>query len=61
MDIKELQQKSKAELAVILREAQEDLRQARFSAAGGELKTVRQIRVLRQRVAQVLTLLRIKK
>jgi len=60
MDIKELQQKSKEELAALLIEAREELRRLKFMAAGGELKTVRQIRELRQRIARVLTLLRSK-
>ncbi len=58
MDIKELRQKSKEELTVLLAETRGELRQLKFLSAAGELKTVRKIRAARQTQARILTLLK---
>jgi len=55
MDIKELAKKSKKELETVLKELRETLRQKKFQAAQGDLKTVREIRNLRKDIARILT------
>ncbi len=57
MEIKELQGKSESELHRLLAEAREKLRELRFKDAGSQLKNVREIRVQRQLIARLLTLL----
>ncbi len=44
----------------VLATSREELRRLRFLSAGGQLKTVRQVRAARRTIAQVLTLLKIK-
>ncbi len=56
MDIKELLTKTKAELAKMLVESQEKLRELRFKDSNKQLKNVRSIRVLKQEIARILTL-----
>jgi len=58
MKIKELQQKSRAELQHILIESREKLRQLRFDLASGKVKNVREIRKIRKDIAQILTILK---
>lgn len=60
MKISELKQKSKEEMQNVLATSREELRRLRFLSAGGQLKTVRQVRAARRTIAQVLTLLKIK-
>lgn len=57
MDIVELRQKSVEELRALLKDTEAGLRRLRFLVGGGQLKTVREIRDLRQRIARIKTLL----
>ncbi|MEK7569992.1 MAG: 50S ribosomal protein L29 [Patescibacteria group bacterium] len=57
MTLKELQQKTDAELRTILAEARERLRDLRFRVAQDAHKDVREIREVRTAIARVLTLL----
>ena len=57
MELKELKKKDQQDLQKILKEARDKLRDLRFKDANKQLKNVRQIRVQRQLIAQVLTLL----
>lgn len=57
MDIKDLEQKSKDELAELLKKEQDNLRVLKFKAAGGHLNKVREIRRARKTVARIITLL----
>lgn len=57
----EIAQKTAAELHALLAESREELRGAQFAVRQGGLKKVHQIRLLRQRVAQVLTALNTKR
>jgi ribosomal protein L29 len=57
MEFKELQKKTEKELQAILSEYREKLRVARFKDANKQLKNVREIRVIRTVIANVLTLL----
>ncbi|HTX86520.1 MAG TPA: 50S ribosomal protein L29 [Candidatus Nanoarchaeia archaeon] len=57
MEFKELAKKTEKELQTILAEQREKLRLARFKDANKQLKNVREIRVARTVIANVLTLL----
>ncbi len=57
MEIKELITKTKPELTKMLVESQEKLRELRFKDSNKQLKNVRSIRVLKQEIARVNTLL----
>jgi ribosomal protein L29 len=57
MEIKELITKTPAELTKILVESQEKLRELRFKDSNKQLKNVRSIRVLKQDIARINTLL----
>jgi ribosomal protein L29 len=57
MEFKELKNKSEKELQEILAENREKLRIARFKDANKQLKNVREIRIARNVIANVLTLL----
>jgi ribosomal protein L29 len=57
MEFKELQKKTEKELQAILSEYREKLRVARFKDANKQLKNIREIRVIRVVIANVLTLL----
>ena len=57
MEIKELTTKTPAELAKLLAESQEKLRELRFKDSNKQLKNVRSIRVLKQEIARINTLL----
>jgi ribosomal protein L29 len=61
MEFKELAKKTEKELQAILAEQREKLRLARFKDANKQLKNVREIRVSRNVIANVLTLLNAKK
>lgn len=61
MNFKELKKKSESDLHKILSDSREKLRDLRFKDANKQLKNIREIRGLRLIVAQVLTLLNIKK
>lgn len=56
MDIKELLTKTKPELAKMLVESQEKLRELRFKDSNKQLKNVRSIREVKQEIARILTL-----
>ncbi len=57
MEIKELTTKTPAELVKLLAESQEKLRELRFKDSNKQLKNVRSIRVLKQDIARINTLL----
>jgi len=57
MEIKELTTKTPAELSKLLAESQEKLRELRFKDSNKQLKNVRSIRVLKQDIARINTLL----
>lgn len=57
MEIKELTTKTPAELTKLLAESQEKLRELRFKDSNKQLKNVRSIRVLKQEIARINTLL----
>ncbi len=57
MEFKELKGKTEKELQAILSEFREKLRIARFKDANKQLKNVREIRIARAVIANVLTLL----
>jgi ribosomal protein L29 len=61
MEFKELSKKTEKELQEILSENREKLRLARFKDANKQLKNVREIRVARTVIANVLTLLNLNK
>ncbi len=61
MKISELREKTEHELTTLLQEARESIRSNRFKVATKQLKNVREIRVQRQLVARILTLMRVKK
>jgi len=53
----ELRLKQKEELNQLLSESQKKLRELRFNLAGGKVKNVRIIRVLKKDIARILTIL----
>ena len=53
----ELRLKQKEELNQLLSESQKKLRELRFNLAGGKVKNVRTIRVLKKDIARILTIL----
>ena len=57
MKTNELRQKSQAELQKLLQESQEKLRQLRFGLTSGKVKNVREIRMTKKGIAQILTIL----
>ena len=57
MELKELITKTPAELTKVLVESQERLRELRFKDSNKQLKNVRSIRVLKQEIARINTLL----
>jgi len=57
MDFKELKTKDQATLKQLLDAAKEKLRDLRFKDSNKQLKNIREIRVTKQEVAQILTLL----
>lgn len=61
MDFKELITKDKSELQKLLDANQEKLRELRFKDSNKQLKNIREIRVTRTLIAQILTLLNKKK
>jgi len=61
MKASELRDKTEHELQTILQTARETVRSARFKVAYKQLKNVREIRAQKKLIAQVLTLLRMKK
>lgn len=57
MEFKELQKKNEKELQSLLAEYREKLRKERFRDANKQLKDVREIRVIRKSIANILTVL----
>ena len=53
-----MRKKTKEELAKILQDDREKLRQLRFDLAAGKVKNVREIRKTKKEVAQTMTLLK---
>jgi len=53
----ELRLKQEEELNQLLSESQKKLRELRFNLAGGKVKNVRTIRVLKKDIARILTIL----
>ncbi len=58
MEASELRQKSKEELARLVRDEREKLRNLRFDLASGKVKNVREIRKVRKNIARALTLIK---
>lgn len=56
MEFKELQTKDKKELQKLLVVNREKLRELRFKDSNKQLKNIREIRVVRNLIAQILTL-----
>jgi len=61
MDFKELKTKSEKELQNLLASERSRLLELRFKDSSKQLKNVRQIRVIRNTIAQVLTLINSKR
>jgi len=61
MDFKELKTKEAGDLQKLLDGTREKLRDLRFKDSNKQLKNIREIRVAKQLVAQILTLLNKKK
>ncbi len=57
MDFKELKTKSVKDLQELLVAVRDKLRELRFKDANKQLKDVREIRITRQLIAQILTLI----
>ena len=55
--MKDLIKKTDAELNKILRETKVKLRETRFATAGSRAKDVKEIRALKRKIAQILTVL----
>lgn len=60
-ELKELRIKSKTELNKLLISGREKLRELQFKVAQNNLKNIREIRVLKKKIAKVNTLLAVKK
>lgn len=61
MEFKELKKKTESELHKILAQSRDKLRDLRFKDTNKQLKDIREIRVVRKTIAQILTLLNNKK
>ncbi len=61
MKIKDLKNKNKEELQEILDIKREKLRDLRFKDSNKQLKNVREIRLLKKEIAQILTIINQKK
>lgn len=57
MEFKELKTKKENELHRLLNESREKLRDLRFKDASKQLKNVREVRVIKKLIANILTLL----
>jgi ribosomal protein L29 len=58
MKFDELKAKSEVELQKILAQSREELRDARFKVSRNELKNVRAIRLVKERIARIMTILK---
>ena len=61
MKIKEIKQRSEKDLQKDLIEIREKLRGLKFDLSAGKVKNVREIRVIKKNIAQILTVLNTKK
>lgn len=61
MEFKELKNKTEKELNQFLGESRNKLRDLRFKDANKQLKNVREIRIIKKTIANILTLLNVKK
>lgn len=59
MKAKELKQKPKQEMMMMLKENREKLRRFRFDLANKKIKNTNEIRLIKKDIARILTLLRI--
>jgi len=57
MKIRELKQKSNAELRKTLIDLRDKLRELRFNLAGGKVKNIKEIHQIKKDIAKILTLL----
>ncbi len=57
MKLEELKKKDKSDLEKSLKSSQEKLRELRFKDSNKQLKNIREIRVIKKTIAQILTLL----
>jgi large subunit ribosomal protein L29 len=57
MEFKELKKKTESELHKLLEQSRDKLRDLRFKDANKQLKNIREIRQIRETIAQILTLL----
>jgi large subunit ribosomal protein L29 len=57
-ELKELKLKSESELNKLLASNREKLRDLRFKVLQNQLKNVREVRVIRKKIAQILTILK---
>jgi len=57
MDFKELKSKTEKELGELLNQSRDKLRDLRFKDANKQLKSVREIRVIKKTIAGILTLI----
>lgn len=58
MKLKELREKSDAELQKLLKSFRESLREMHFKVANDQMKNVRSIRVTKKDIARILTLIK---
>lgn len=58
MKFSDLQEKTKEELKEMLQDEREKLRQLRFRVSARELKNIREVRLIKKTVAQILTKLK---
>ncbi len=61
MEFKELKAKTEKELQQVLSESRDKLRDLRFKDANKQLKNVREIRVIKKVIANVMTLINVVK
>ncbi len=55
---KELKQRSKNELKIMLKENREKLRQFKFDLASKKLKNTNEVKFLKKQIAQIITILK---
>lgn len=61
MDFKELKSKTEKELKQFLGESRDKLRDLRFKDANKQLKNVREIRIVKKTIANIMTLINVNK
>lgn len=60
-ELKELKLKSVSDLQKLLNSNREKLRELRFKVSQNQLKNIREVRVIRKKIAQVITLINAKR